>query len=319
MVELPPPEPYRPDSSRWPIVGLILVLAVGSLGYRTLVLHKLEQTSALFIGLPAVLALVLALTPQTKSVTGMILKIMTLLLLLSGIVLGEGFICIVMAAPLFYGIGLIVGLSMDAAERRRRRREGAWMGLLVLLPLVPASLEGVRPEWSFSRDETVFAERIVAAAAGEVEKSLAETPRFERRLPFYLRLKFPRPVAASGSGLEKGSRRVVHFAGGEGKPGDLVLSVADRGPGWVRFDVVSDSSKIAHWLDWRQADVRWSPAGDNATRVRWTVRYTRRLDPAWYFGPWERYAVRLAAGYLVETVSTPRGVETSAASSPAVR
>jgi len=279
---------------------------VGSFGYRALVLHKLEQTSALFIGLPAALALILAFTPRTRSVTGMILKIMTLLLLLSGIVLGEGFICILMAAPLFYGVGLIVGLAMDSAERRRRSRQsGAWMGLLVLLPLVPASLEGVRPGWSFSREETVFAERTVAAAAADVEKSLAETPRFGRRLPLYLRLKFPRPVAASGSGLETGSLRVVHFAGGEGKPGDLILRVSDRGPGWVRFDVVSDSSKIAHWLDWRQAEVRWSPAGDNATRVRWTVRYTRRLDPAWYFGPWERYAVRLAAGYLVDTVATP--------------
>jgi hypothetical protein len=70
---------------------------------------------------------------------------------------------------------------------------------------------------------------------------------------------------------------------------------------------VSDTSKIAHWLDWRQAEVRWTAVRPNRTRVRWTVRYTRRLDPAWYFGPWERYAVRLAAGYLVENVATPGG------------
>ena len=40
--------------------------------------------------------------------------------------------------------------------------------------------------------------------------------------------------------------------------------------------------------------------------MRWTLRYRRLLDPAWYFGPWERYAVRLAAGYLIDTVATPR-------------
>jgi len=299
--------PFR-DRSRWPVVGLILAFLAGSLAYRFLTYRHLEQTSALFIGLPALLALLLAFSPHTKSVTGMILKAMTLLLLLSGVLFGEGFVCILMAAPLFYLVGLVVGLIVDARERRRKREQaGSWMGLLLLLPLVPSSLEGVRPAWSFARDETVFAERRVAADPAAVESTIAAPPRFERRLPFYLRLKFPRPVAASGSGLEPGSERVVHFAGGEGKPGDLVLRVTERGPGYVRFDVVSDSSKIAHWLDWRQAEVRWAPIDRDTTSVRWTVRYTRRLDPAWYFGPWERYAVRLAAGYLVDTVATPPG------------
>jgi hypothetical protein len=39
--------------------------------------------------------------------------------------------------------------------------------------------------------------------------------------------------------------------------------------------------------------------------VRWTIRYRRDLDPAWYFGPWERYAVRLAGNYLIDNVATP--------------
>jgi hypothetical protein len=40
--------------------------------------------------------------------------------------------------------------------------------------------------------------------------------------------------------------------------------------------------------------------------VTWTLRYRRRLDPAWYFVPLERYGARLAAGYLIETLATPR-------------
>ena len=39
--------------------------------------------------------------------------------------------------------------------------------------------------------------------------------------------------------------------------------------------------------------------------MRWTLRYKRLLDPAWYFGPWERYAVKLTADYLIQTVATP--------------
>ena len=29
------------------------------------------------------------------------------------------------------------------------------------------------------------------------------------------------------------------------------------------------------------------------TQVTWSIRYRRDLDPAWYFGPMERFAVGL--------------------------
>ena len=45
--------------------------------------------------------------------------------------------------------------------------------------------------------------------------------------------------------------------------------------------------------------------GGGDTKVTWTLHYRRSLDPAWYFGPWERYAARLAAGYLIDSVATP--------------
>ena len=97
----------------------------------------------------------------------------------------------------------------------------------------------------------------------------------------------------------------MRFAGGEGSPGDLVLQVTVSQPGRVLFRAVSDTSHIAHWLQWKEAEVCWREAGSNQTEVRWRIRYRRLLDPAWYFRPWERYAVRLAAGYLIDTVSIP--------------
>jgi hypothetical protein len=62
---------------------------------------------------------------------------------------------------------------------------------------------------------------------------------------------------------------------------------------------------MTHFLRWREIDVTWAPVDSVTTRVTWTVRYERGLDPAWYFGPMERYAVRLAAGYLIDSVATP--------------
>ncbi|PYV07599.1 MAG: hypothetical protein DMG07_28120 [Acidobacteria bacterium] len=287
----------RISARQWTLAFVILALGASHLGYRFFVAHRLEQTAGLFIGLPMIIGVLLALTPRAKSVTGMICKTMTIALVMSGLVLGEGFICILMAAPLFYLVGIIIGLISDAARRQDRRRAG----VLALLPL------GISSRLSFDREETVTVVRAVTAPAEAVESAIAATPRFDRPLPPYLRLRFPVPVEAAGAGLETGALRGIHFAGGEGKPGDLVLRVGEKRPGAVTFTSVSDTSHIAHWLQWRSAEVSWRPIDGGSTEVRWTLRYRRLLDPAWYFGPWERYAVRLAAGYLIDTVATPGG------------
>ncbi|HYC90468.1 MAG TPA: SRPBCC family protein [Thermoanaerobaculia bacterium] len=289
--------------AQWALAALILALAVGGVLYRLLVMKKLEQTAALFIGLPAVLAIILAMTPRAGSATGTIIKGLTIALLMSGPILGEGFICIVMAAPLFYLVGIIIGLVID----RARRREGSSvLRAVILLPLLAMSIEGVTPALTFATREEVTAVRIVEATPEEVERALAQTPRFERELPSFLRLKFPRPERTAGAGLEPGAMRVVRFAGGEGKPGDLMLRVAERGPSSVTFEAVSDTSHIAHWLTWRSSHVTWRPLDARRTEVTWSIVYDRELDPAWYFGPWERYATRLAAGVLIDNLATPR-------------
>ncbi|HKO58841.1 MAG TPA: hypothetical protein VJ276_23440, partial [Thermoanaerobaculia bacterium] len=224
------------------------------------------------------LAIILALTPRATSATGTIVKGLTICLLMSGPILGEGFICILMAAPLFYLVGIIIGLLTD---RARRRQDSSVLRVVALLPLL-AGLEGVTPGLTFPTREEVAATRVVAATPAEVELALAQTPSFPRPLPPFLRLKFPRPGRAAGMGLEPGALRVVRFAGGEGKPGDLTLRVAERGPASVTFEAVSDTSHIAHWLTWRSSRVTWRPVGAHRTEVTWSVAYDRELDPAWY-------------------------------------
>lgn len=292
--------------AQWSLLGIIIAFTLACIIYRLLVHSRLEQTSALFIGLPALLAAALALTPRARSATGMIMKGMTIALLMSGPLLGEGFICIIMAAPIFYGVGLVVGLIVDYSKRRREEEKLSKQTFaLMLLPFLLFSMEGASDRLSFARDETVVVERVIAAGPGDVEQALSRQPRFDKRLPLYLRMGFPVPATCSGEGLNTGDRRIVHFAGGEGKPGDLVLEVAERESGRVRFRAVSDSSHISHWLDWKQADVSWTQLDSEHTKVRWSLSYARRLDPAWYFGPWERYAVGRAASYLIDTLATP--------------
>jgi hypothetical protein len=286
--------------SQWSLIFLILAVTAGSVMYRLIVRGRLEQTAVLFVGIPAVLAILLAMTPKAKTAKGVILKGLTLALLLSGPLLNEGFICILMASPLFYLVGLLVGVIVD----RNRKKPQTTVSCLLLL-LLPMSIEGSSPRLSFNRDETVQASQVVYASARNVELALSHSPRTDMPLPIYLRMGFPRPTDAWGDGLEVGATRTIHFAGGEGKPGDVLLKVSESHAGYARFDAVSDRSKVAHWLDWKSSEVQWTALDAQHTRVNWTLHYERRLDPAWYFRPWERYATRLAAEYLIRANATP--------------
>ena len=288
-------------SYQWSLIFLILAMTAGSVTYRLIVWRKLEQTSLMFIGLPTLLALALAVTPKARTAMGGIMRGVTLALLLSGVLLGEGFICIVMAAPLFY----LVGFGVGAIVQSQRKGFDSTTRSFVLLLLLPMSLEGVSPALSFNRDERVQASQVVNSSAGEVQQTLSSVPRTDEHLPLYLRMGFPRPANATGSGLEVGALRTIHFAGGEGHPGDLVLRVEEFRPGYVRYAALSDHSKVAHWLAWRTSEISWTPVDAEHTRVTWTLRFERKLDPAWYFGPWERYAARLAAQTLIQANATP--------------
>lgn len=297
--------------ARLTTAALIGAVAFASLAYRILTARGLQQTAALFVGIPACLAIAVVLVGRPRTAVGVACKAVTVGLLVSLMFLGEGLLCIVMSAPLFYTVAVIVALAVQRARGSDRPTQHTIYGLAVLV-LVPMTLEGVTDRLSFSRDETVSETRVVHASADDVRRALFETPRFDRVLPPFLRAGFPRPIATTIETAAGTRRWVVDIRGGETRlngqepaPGRLVLDLVDEGRGHVAWRAASDDSHMPHFLRWRDATVQWQAIDAHATRVTWTLRYRRGLDPAWYFGPWERYAARLAARYLIETVATP--------------
>ena len=297
---------HRIEPAQWWVISLAVAFMTGSVLYRYLNHAEYGHTAAIFIGIPAVLAIVLALTPKAKTLTGGIMKGITLALLVVAPLLGEGYLCILFAAPLFYVVGLLVGIPIDSM--RKRKRSGQTLTCIVLV-LLPMSLEGVVPGFSFDRQQVVEVTRIVNASSASVEKAMVESPRIDKRLPAFLRIGFPHPLAASGTGLNLGDERKILFSGAEGDPaGYLSMRITQRGPGYVRYDTVSDGSKLTQWIRWDASEVSWMPMDALHTRVTWRVHFERQLDPAWYFAPWERAAVREAAGYLIDINAKPAGL-----------
>jgi hypothetical protein len=310
------------QAARWAVVTITFSLAIGGLLYRLAQDNYLHQSAAFFIGVPTVLAITLALTPKAKSATGMIVKGLTLALLLSGVVFFEGFICVLMAAPLFYLVGIAIGIPIDRARRRRKSESRIYS--VVGVALLVLSLEGVTPATSFPQHEVVRATRTIDVSAAAVQRTLARTPRFDAPLPFYLKLGFPRPVAGDGSGLSVGDRRTIVFGSespmepittshdhGSARPnpsgtgGVLELRIVRSREGLVVFEPVEDATAFTHWITWGRSVVRWKSTDADSTEVTWTLHFQRRLSPSWYFGPFQRYAGQKAVGYLIDTIATP--------------
>jgi hypothetical protein len=291
--------------AQWTLIAITIAFTAGGVIYRLLMRNDLGHSAAMFLGIPAILAIVLALAPNPKSITGGILKGITLALLILAPLLGEGYVCILFASPLFYLVGTVIGLIVDGFRNKRNTTLSC-----VALVMLPLSLEGVSPQLSFDRVQTVEATRVVDASADAVEHQLARTLDIATVLPAALRIGFPRPLQASGEGLEIGALRSIHFAGAEGDPpGDLTMRVTARRPDFVRFETTSDTSKLTQWIAWDRSEVRWNQIDATHTRVVWRIQFERKLDPVWYFAPIEQAFVHQAAEYLISADATPRTAE----------
>lgn len=293
---------------RWRALAVVLALMVAAAAYRAILAGGFGRTGLLFIGLPALLAAMVVWLPRSRTNTGSIMKAITLLLLIVAPLVGEGYLCILIASPLFYAVGAVVGGISDAFARKGKSR-GSSTGCIAIL-MLPMCLEGVSPQLSFRRAQMVTVTRVVHAPEASVAEALAGSMQVKRALPGFLRIGFPHPVVAWGSGLQVGDERGLHFTGAEGTPpGDLRMRVAESRAGYVRMQTVADGSKVTEWLHWRDTEVEWRALDASHTQVTARVHFDRGLDPAWYFTAWERFAARKAAEYLITANATPEGVQ----------
>ena len=303
--ESPEEARQRELNSKIAVAAMIAAVAAASVVFRLIMRMELGQTAALFIGTPAMLAMVAVFSPTPQSAVGAACKTVTIGLLTSLVFLAEGIVCVVMSAPLFYLVAILIGKGIERTRRERGRYVSSW---LALLAVVPISFEGVTPLTTINRMVEVSETRIVSASTSQVATAIHAQPRFDRPLPYYLSIGFPRPASTRIDA----DRWVIRMRGGEmrlngmePRAGDLVLQKDGEGPGFISWRAVSDDSHMTHFLNWEASRVDWEGLDAGTTRVTWTLRYRRGLDPAWYFGPMERYAMHLAAGYLIDSVATP--------------
>ncbi|GAA4919981.1 hypothetical protein [Streptomonospora salina] len=110
-----PPEPPATGRARLLLAGTLLALFGAMLGYKVLRAGGLEQSALFYVGLPALIALVVVSSARPRSAAGTAVAVTTIGLLLAGPLLDEGVVCLVMAAPLFYLVAVLFGLIASLA------------------------------------------------------------------------------------------------------------------------------------------------------------------------------------------------------------
>lgn len=293
---------------QWNLFFGVLALGIGGFVYVMLRRQGLNDSAALYLGIPLILALAVSLLPVSKSAMGATMKGMTIALLMSSFVFREGYICIVFSAPIFYAVGALIAGSIDYARKRKDDRTPRTAAIAVIIALL--SLEGTTDVTTVPRENEVTVSKIVDAPVDTIRDQLSAPPRFEGNKPAFLRI-FPYPATITGQALKVGDEQKIVFVAYKHiwwtrVQGALTLKVSALSPDGVKFVAIGDDSYLSHYLEWQSSEVALQPIDSNHTRVTWTLAYRRNLDPSWYFGPMQRYAVQLAAEELIDHVATPR-------------
>lgn len=275
---------------------VVIILTIVSVVFRVINEVALEQTTILFIGVPALLTLLLIRYTETpKSIIGITFKTITLFLLITSIFLGEGTVCIIMMAPLFYGVAALIVLIFQLINRKKEKNK---LFSIVLIPIL------IMVSQAYNINTTPTLNKITNSVTlnnNQTLDNLNQHPDFLNNYPSFFKLGFPEPVSIIGTGLEIGDYRKIDFLSETKGIGTLHLKIKSKTNSKIVFEVINDSSHINHWLNFEEVTVLIQNNLDNTSTVTWTTQFYCDLGPSWYFNPLEKYAVEVMNLHLINS------------------
>ncbi len=285
-------------------------IAGSALGLRLLGKLEMETTGLLYIGLPVVIAWTLLAFGRPDPGQSWVVRYKQgaldglAILLGSAAAVFEGYLCLLFTLPLYFVVLLSV-FAIHALLRKVLGEDKAKVaGFSAPLLLFTFALEGTSESLTFDRQQTVFAETSVAASPSYIKQRFSQS--FELDHPGFSMLGlFPMPAEVENSAplIEGSVHRITYRYAGwvffNVHEGSVELVVAKAGPNYVTVHYRNDDSYISNYLTLQRARLEMRPQSDGTTAVRLYISYRRDLDPAWYFGPLQRFAVRQMAAHIL--------------------
>jgi len=300
----------------WFIIGFFTALT------RLILDSNFRTSGLLYILIPYLvgLALYLFVPPITgMSKTGRFgrhLVASLIVMLCSSAILFEGFICVVMFMPIYL---LFAALAFALGPKHQEDGTIDYNDVLRVsfAPLFIAilSIEGISDTTSFPRENSVTRTYRVDATLKDIHENLAKPIHLTADRSPFLSL-FPLPDRVEAESLNEGDIHKSYFTYerwgplGFGKvnvhKGETWLEIESVSETHIKTKIVKDTSYFSHYLTVQGTDIKLSPISDTSTEISLSVHYRRDLDPAWYFGPLQKAAIKESADYLIENVIARR-------------
>jgi hypothetical protein len=312
LAECAHPKLRLPRATRVVLLASLAVTGGAALAMQFLTAGHLRDTTAFFVGLPVLLGVLTIQLTRTSTPLGQVMQSSVIFLAIVAPVLGEGSICLLMAAPLFLGVAALIAFLVtllqelfSGSDRRRDRdtdRRDLFCFAWILLPVVWG--------WVERRVAPGSAAPIVVRSVTTVDGTPDEWRVLVRApvLPaatdsVLLKLGFPLPVAYDADGdVATLTFHPQPMPGGEWR---LARAVQPDGIDFVKLD---DTTMIATWLELREhrVRVRANVRAPGKVDVEQTTVFVPLLAPHWYFDTAERWAIEAAQRLAVDSWSGAR-------------
>lgn len=294
-------------------IYLLSIAVVSTMATRVMVASPYRDTSLFYIAMPFLISLAIywtATKPEEKTFArqtfGRHMLEAAIIFLLIAVFMFEGFICVLFSTPIYFAVastGYVTSYSISGAGHWNRNRVKA-----SILPVIVAilSLEGVSAATTLDRENWVTYATIVDLSIDDLKANMAKPITFDQPRQWFISL-FPSPVSVEAGSLNAGDIHNIRFVYKRWfftniQTGDMRLRIESVDDDTVETTIVENNSYLASYMTIEGTRVQFEELRPGRTKISLTLFYRRKLDPVWYFGPLQRFAMSESARYLVETV-----------------
>ncbi len=294
-------------------IRYLLILGTVTLLTRLVLDSSFATTSFFYCLVPYVIGIILYIfIPQpngwsrTKRI-GRHLLATIIVMLASSALLFEGFICVIMAAPIYIFFAMLaIALTPHKADPDRFKKSDVFRASFVPLAVIIVSVEGLTDTTSFPREEVITRTHILTLTPEQIHANLARPVHLDAKRSAFLSI-FPLPDRVDAPNFAQGETHTAYFTYRRWgftnvHKGETRLHMKTVKPLLIETVVTKDTSYFSHYLTVHGTKIQMVPQADGTTEVSLTIRYRRELDPAWYFGPMQRRAMRESADYLLANI-----------------
>ena len=308
-------ETYKDDmnSAMRRFLVFFILVALASMLVWLLEKFGLQNTALLYIGIPIVLSIITYFLDGygersknifQKSLDNMLLA--TIVLFSSAIVLQEGWICVLILLPIYYFVWIIGFLARWITHRKTLNRKLKTFSLSLPVLVLLLSLEGISPHTTFNRSEIVTHSITVSKSVGELKQNLQKPLTFTGERNWFLKL-FPLPSNVALGSLNEGDVHRLDFTYwrwffAHKHEGSLYVKIKNVSEDHIITEITKNTSFYSRYLDIKNTRIDFDTLADGKTKVTLHIAYERKLDPYWYFGPMQNFAMQKAAEVILTDI-----------------